>query len=251
MECSTSKYVCTKCLPDFWLIDGCCTECYDGFYKNNNGNCVRCTDSNCKVCGEEGICSECKPSFYLKDVGGTITCSLCTETGYGKTISSTNIATCTACIDGCSQCILNILTNSWTCAECDNCKFVEFCSKTYCIECNDGITQTQIGNYCYESNDCTMNCIFCATSTTCETCEANFYLTASKQCLSCGTDCITCSDTIGSCTKCAVGKFILGGACVGTCVDTCVGTSEIKVYKSSGKRFINYFKTLINFKNSI
>ena len=218
MECSSSKDVCSKCLPGFWLIEGCCTECYDGFHKNSDGTCVRCTDSSCKECDSSGVCTECRPSYFLKTVDGVKSCSLCTETGYGKKVNANNIAECTACISGCSRCVWNIGSDTWTCAECANSKFVEFCSKTYCIDCTDVTTQIQIGKYCYESNDCVSNCKLCASATTCATCDSGYYVSASKQCLPCGTDCLTCSDLIGSCTKCSGQKYIFGGVCVSTCV---------------------------------
>jgi hypothetical protein len=228
LKCETSINVCTECRSGWWLIDGCCTECYDGFSKhtlNSVETCVRCLDINCKACGSNGVCSECKPSYYLKSDNS---CSLCTDTNFAKTVSSSNIALCTSCsISGCSECILNIAANTFTCADCDGSNFVQYSTKTFCIACTTTDTQTQIGNYCYESNDCTTNCKKCATATTCSICASNYYLTSSNQCLPCSSNCVTCSANVGSCTKCVNTHYIFGGVCVSTCSDG--------FYKSAGK----------------
>jgi hypothetical protein len=211
--------VCTQCRSGFWLIDGCCTECYDGFFKTTTNGvdiCIRCTDVNCKVCGSNAVCSECKPSYYLMSDNS---CYPCTAAGYAKTVTN-NIATCSKCIVGCNQCILNQLDTTWTCAECANSKFVEFCSKTYCIDCDDSTTQIQIEKYCYESNDCTTNCKLCASATACATCFEAYYLSASKQCLPCGSNCILCTSNIGTCSKCIPNYYLYGGVCRNDCPTT-------------------------------
>jgi hypothetical protein len=219
LKCQASRQTCTQCRSGFWLIEGCCTECYDGFFRDSSGSintCIRCNDANCKVCGSDGVCSECKPSYYLKS---DKSCSLCTEVGFAKTVTG-NVATCTACITGCNQCIQNLLSTTWTCAGCASSKFVQFCSKNECIDCNNAATQIQIGNYCYESEDCTINCKLCATQTACAVCFEGYYLSADKLCLPCTTNCITCTSTIGSCTKCSPNYYIFGGICRNDCPST-------------------------------
>ena len=211
--------MCTQCRSGFWLIDGCCTECYDRLFKTSVSSvdtCIRCTNVNCKICDTNGLCSECKPSYYLMSDNS---CSSCTDAGFAKTVTN-NIATCSACITGCSQCILNQLDTTWTCAECPSNKFVEFCSKTYCVDCNDATTQIKIGKYCYESNDCATNCKLCASETACGTCFESYYLSAQKQCLPCDSNCLTCTSNIGTCTKCSPNYYLYGGVCRIDCPST-------------------------------
>lgn len=216
-NCQTSQSnsnICEVCRVGLWLLpSGACSECYNGYSKYTDGSinkCKQCTDTNCKHCDSTGACNECKPTYFLKT---DQSCSKCTDTGYAKSADANNVATCVACIPDCTNCIYNYISSVWTCASCDSSKKVQFSDNTKCIDCPWDETNTPIGEYCYQSGDCSSNCKKCISSTECVECQPYYYVSENLHCLPCINDCVTCFNAVQSCIECTNSKFLFPNIC--------------------------------------
>ena len=164
---------CPKCQPLYVDNKSYCTECYDNFYLDYNGNCVtdcpdnqvkvgneckNCADKNCKECSNTDVCDECMDGFKLYE-GKCY--SKCPSSTYeqGKECLNCNIK-CAECVseDNCTYCnetfyLQNNMCNE-TCANgyfkndklrtCDKCGDSERCikcdllNKNICLQCKSG-----------------------------------------------------------------------------------------------------------------
>ena len=176
--------------PDLGTCNSTCPQ-YGGFYASSTENrCIPCRDPNCLRCKSNGDCDECKSFWHLNGTTGRCSrkcptgCKFCTESGV-----------CTQCETGWN------MTSSSTCS----------CPYSYCRECNStGCARCQEGYVKDASGACKStvpNCRQYNSTTTCEICEAGYYLWY-NYCLQCGTGCRHCVTTSGDCTACENGYYL-------------------------------------------
>ena len=91
-----------------------CSECKEGYYRNNQGKCQSCNIDNCKTCQRSGMsfsCTTCKEGFTLTNnqCQPNQNNNVC-DPGYYKNPSTSN---CEQCPTHCAVC-----SDSATCSEC-------------------------------------------------------------------------------------------------------------------------------------
>ena len=219
VRCSSAG-TCTECKQNFWLdCANNCVTCGDGFvgYCDGVDRCEECPE-NCKKCtrSESGhllTCTVCNHGFYLLTDG---TCSACGEEDRKVMIWKSGVdAKCFVCTDdNCKRCGL---FNEGICLECKTDFYIQYSSRhtatNNCVDCNnDPTTQTKVGLYCLNSNDCTANCKKCLNIYECGICTTGYFLTCSNTCQPCPNECEDCTET--ECTKCKSDYSILDGFCV-------------------------------------
>ena len=176
--------------PDLGTCNSTCPQ-YGGFYASSTENrCIPCRDPNCLRCKSNGDCDECKSFWHLNGTTGRcsrkcpIGCKFCTESGV-----------CTQCETGWN------MTSSSTCS----------CPYSYCRECNStGCARCQEGYVKDVSGACKStvpNCRQYNSTTTCEICEAGFYLW-NNNCYQCKTGCRHCISNPNNCTACENGYYL-------------------------------------------
>ena len=71
-NCKYCPYQCKICTST------ACIECWDGYYLNENGNCLVCA-SSCSLCRNGASCLSCQPGLYLNISNQCQECSNCRE----------------------------------------------------------------------------------------------------------------------------------------------------------------------------
>ena len=176
--------------------DGCDYKCQveDGYFceYTNPANiapftdvsykqtCTQCA-TDCKVCDSATTCSVCTTGNFLS--GGTCVAS-CSVGFYQDTTTSS----CQQCPDLCSEC-----TSS---SVCTNCIAGAALLNDECLDtCPDG-TYNDIDTFdgLRKCLTCPANCVTCASSTQCYTCDTHFFLDigGSNLCVECDNSCRTC-----------------------------------------------------------
>lgn len=174
---------------------------------NSTNSCKLCPSSctNCKIINNITTCTLCSAGTYLDTASG-----LCRSCPNGA-------ATCdniqiTTCIVG------YYLVSPIVCLPCvANC---QQCSTADCFLCNQGYYKNSSGG-CVACNS-SLSCQGCTSISACTSCASGFYLTttAPRKCLSCSTNCLTC--TSSACTICAPGYYRASGICQkGTTIEKC------------------------------
>ena len=185
--------------------------------KSCGGDC-----KTCEINAEVITCTSCKHDFQFNSLGTS--CVSCYENNKELVIfSSLNNPNCFSCSN--SNCLKCGRFDIKKCEQCVANKYIPYSTRnddvTPCLECDtsDG-TKVINGVYCLSGSDCTPNCKLCSTSSfyECDTCNDKFFLTASKPCSPCHSDCATCS-TANKCTSCLSNKYLMDGFCVDCSLD--------------------------------
>ena len=192
VHCSLSN--CQKCHYNENSIQEC-DKCNNGFYFNNNKECIKCKDPKridngfCRVCSdnendyESGECW-CDKYYTLKDH-----------------------STCINCPNNCSYCIYNKETNNAECIRCNSSYTLN--SQKTCTYCGDGC------EYCNLSEDSTPVCTLCFSRT---------FSSDGTKCVVCPNNCKTCNyDKNGNikCIECNSHYALLNNGTCKACPEEC------------------------------
>jgi len=189
----------------------------------------------------------CKPacnsgSFYDS---ATNLCKLCsTIFSNCTTCNSTNCLSCSSGILSSGQCISGCANGTYLynqqcvncpqyCATCNSSQYCTNCSSPATIYYNNlCYTVCPFGSYSAGNNTCAMcvsPCLTCNTSTNCSSCVSSYYYynyacvttcpnttyTSGNNCMSCPTNCSTCTSSM--CTNCSTSFVLYNGACNSSC----------------------------------
>ena len=278
IPCDMKTGKCSSCLNGF-LGDRCnnckeftdetlteCSKCYDGFYLNNEKECIKC-ESKCKLCSSKDICLECKEkNMYTETCDkecpkncldgetehlcdfSTGKCNLGCQLGFfgeecKKECGEHCIVTDTNCERDTGKCTQGCDTG-FQGDRCDNCEVFEDASLTICSSCFEGYYLSD--NKCLP---CSSSCKSCNEPDKCLECKDRDRYGETCD-LPCADGCIDnplsthiCSFIDGNCTDgCKEGKY--GANCTVTPPDNCTkfnGTSllceecEIGYYLDNNK----------------
>ena len=168
-----------------------CDKCFDGYYRDLNGQCKQCRTSYidngyCIICSDNGTdYDSCYCDYDSVKIGDS---------------------NCTKCPDNCDRCEINNRTNSIECLSCSYPYIIN--SNKDCIKCSDGCnsctldknnnpicTSCYSGYTLYESScyKCTDYCNKCTVNessknkneTICTECSYDRILNEEKKCISC------------------------------------------------------------------
>ena len=207
----SSTKVCQQCTDSNCLTCptavGVCSSCKAGYYKTTSNTCAPC-NANCAQCTDGTSCIQCQSGYIYHPVDGT--CVTSCPAGYRN-----NNGQCEACTTAnCETCT----TNKDVCTLCKS-GFFAYAPTSSCVSsCPTGSQQDTTNRLCITCAD--PNCISCPSNTNiCAQCKTNgYYLTSSKTCATCQSNCLQCSDG-NSCSECSSGYFYL--ASTKTCVSSC------------------------------
>jgi len=155
---------------------------------------VQLCPAGCSYCLNPNSCETCLNGFTLDSSKSCLRCApLC------KTCASTDLSTCTSCLDGyyessgvCVRCSDNCVTCTTSSANCLTCRPGYYVSSGACIPCVD-------------------NCVSCnpvtATDALCDSCRKGFvYSSVSQSCVKCVAGCSVCNpERVYECVSCATG----------------------------------------------
>jgi len=175
--CSSTITNCVTCDPT--NSGPSCTSCIEKFYTATGASCTPCTDidSNCYFCNNAGQCTQCLFGYY---VNSAFTCTQkpACDVSNCLTCSNTNGSQCLTCN--------NYFTNAADGSACSpptNCPYQgQFFDGSTCL-CKIGFYFN--GSACLS---CSLNCAQCTSGTTCTSCLANYFVSASN-CVPCGDGC--------------------------------------------------------------
>ena len=142
-ECLRSLLGCLKC--DNFFNPGNCTECFKGYYLDQEFNSCYFCKEGCNSCTNKTNCGECEEEGYY------IVKEASSEDSYD--------AICNPCVDGCKVC-----TNDLEC---------EICFKGYFLN-NKNIENRM------KCNRCSASCEECFDETYCTKCEEGYQLVLSE-----------------------------------------------------------------------
>lgn len=178
-----------------------CNTCpYDCYTCNNNGLCLSCNFTN-DFRQLNSTSSRCVPIVSYYESGVTIA---------GKCASMCTV--CTNSVSNCSGCIAGYFLNGNSCQPC----------MLNCVSCNNSTScNSCITNYVYNSSQglcelpCSTGCSSCVNlPSNCTACTSFFYLHGTT-CLKCLANCISCTVST-SCNSCNTGYSLSanGTACI-------------------------------------
>jgi hypothetical protein len=212
---------CTECEDNYWLLgDNVCSLCGSGYgqYTETVKKCKQCTKQYCVDCLSTDECTRCDESgatkYYLYSSKNCVEC-----TAEGKLILRTagTKQNCYDCLDtNCKKCGP---TNKDLCVECKATHRISYSLRNkqennVCITCSGNSFDDGIFCYVPTDNDCGLNCVKCASATTCDTCSPAYYKSCDGKCYACPTGCTECSDPT-TCSKCATTHFLYNSiACI-------------------------------------
>lgn len=196
-ECSFTDNNCTKCLPDFELVNldnntsNC--ECKDQHLEVEDMKCKKCEVEYCEECSELKNCIKCQENYIVhKDSHDVYKCiPQCTEAD-GVLIKDV-CESCNIHIDNCIECV-----NSDETVKCKKCKDLLVKDNTCVEHCDNG--------YAYENEckPCSTWCTSCTNHTTCLSCMNDYILRD------------------GNCTtNCEIGEYVSETQVNGQKVKTC------------------------------
>jgi hypothetical protein len=215
-------YTCNVCTPPNVLQGKVCQESCDPKYKNVDGVCVPCTNTNCLSCESNlSTCTECP-------AGKTMNNGECVTVCPGGTYKMNN--ECKPCVEPCLTCQSD--------KKCDSCiKSFNYnpTTKTCTDGCPDG--SAMVNGTCNPCVD--KECLKCdgTVPSTCIVCKPNKKLLNGDcvetcpngnfpmegKCEPCVTNCGVCGDN-KDCTQCKEGYVKKEGKCVEKCGDGWVDT---------------------------
>ncbi|MCP3681762.1 MAG: hypothetical protein GY861_03640 [bacterium] len=209
-KCKTcTSTSCSECVDSYNLLNGktCPKDCPDG-YIAVDGDCVKCTDTNCKKCKktDNDYCTECLGNDLLYNGD-------CYQKCPDGTYKSSD-TTCSDCMNGCKLC--DVLA---TCKECDKANnwymkngactkdcgsgyqevngICEACTKDFCHKCpvnRDTCTECKDPKFLL-NNECKSGC------------GDEYYPTADRKCNPCKLHCWTCINGT-NCSECKDPKVL-------------------------------------------
>ena len=207
-NCS-SLLKCNKCLDNFLIYNGVCTDNCPDYYVESGESCIECeTQLQCLKCDTKDVtkCVKCKDNLILFDNRCINSCP--------ETYRELPNKTCEKCINNCKNCDNNPLG-------CNSCiPPYNLLNKSLCVQdCGVGFYST-LNNECVQCED--NNCSNCSSiqnsdneimiSNTCQECLPGFYLKSTNGLTECVIDCgdgyygnnslcMPCSDN--NCTMCS------------------------------------------------
>lgn len=109
-ECS-DNLVCTRCLPNQWLMDGSClSACPPGFFGDDNASCLLCDACGVNgTCNSATECTSCGTDYHITPAGKCV--SDCPERMFLENHE------CKSCHPTCVHCSG---TSEMNCTKCDN-----------------------------------------------------------------------------------------------------------------------------------
>ena len=221
IQCERDGRSCKKCDAGYKLLnrkcfDNCPYRHFSTTTASGEDICIKCADTNCKVCSSLNTCTQCEINYFLKNGDCELTCG----DEYYKDTSLSNNFQCGNCLANCKFCY-----NSNSCVTC-NTNTLQYTLPTAKCEqsasCDNGFFIN--GDQCIK---CRPNCTSCTSSTTCTSCESGYklfnqqcYLSSCPQgsyqdmdpsnvsnCLECPDGCSACENTV-ICTACKSDYFM-------------------------------------------
>ncbi|CAD5118963.1 DgyrCDS7634 [Dimorphilus gyrociliatus] len=235
-------------------------QCYDGYYRDDNGQCKACS-TGCKSCIKSGSTTECLvcKAYYVMNptTKKCVSCPGGCETGKCQFSSTKSV---------CSKCLKGFVLSDGSCrgcpSNCDTCKYeggktiCTTCSAKHyhvqtqmCIACPPGCksctesgttvicnTNQCLSGYEYYNNKCykcPSKCTSCTGiwsasvfKTVCDTnkCSGAFATDSNGLCQPCSENCESCTSP-GKCSKCNTGYILAGSACE-ACATNCADCSQ-------------------------
>lgn len=231
----TSPETCSACNENYYLHNGKCVNCGEGFsplpYKHGDFLACETCINGCSTCKGRTYdeCFKCSSGFFFdpekKSCEKCIeNCSICKSEKYSECLKcdegyfmDSSLKKCSLCspgcnicygpyYDGCYQCKQGYYKGAKSCELCvAGCKTCLGPLHSQCLEPMDGyiITGEQI-------KKCGGDCLKCdtANSDKCETCSKGFYMSASSTCEKCSEHCETCSGyNFNECSECEIGYY--------------------------------------------
>lgn len=231
-----------------------CLTCINGYYFLDNKTCVVSCPINTTVANNlTNTCDACS-SICLRCVGTTSTCTACNSplVFYNGSCQSScpsggtlapYLGICTACTANCQTCSLTI-TNCTSCNLSSN--YAYLVNYTCITSCPSYYYNQSSTGTCISCTSANINCVNCASSSTCITCDNSFlffnstcisyvpigYVNISNIAVACNSNCATCSITTTNCTSCTT-LNLQGSVCVSTCVSGTIPISNVCTQCSS------------------
>ncbi|KAK8896644.1 hypothetical protein M9Y10_014556 [Tritrichomonas musculus] len=225
-----------------------CTECADGYYMNDNKECVDCdAGEHCIACSSSTYCTKCEAGYYVS--GGS--CNKCTVENCIRCYRANE---CNECINGyelkssnndecvdteipnckhlerngqCKTCNAGYgVDNNKKCTEC-KVKDCALCSEDYtkCTECKDENLNFNVEKGQCEEGCAREHCLNCEKSdnSKCTKCEDGYSGTECKPCED--ENCIDCRKGIDKCDECDEGYYLSRYKCIAIGISNCIAVS--------------------------
>ncbi|EAR94661.2 transmembrane protein, putative (macronuclear) [Tetrahymena thermophila SB210] len=173
-----------------------CLECWDGYRpvvdaENQFIQCVGCGINNCLRCNKQNICLKCQFGYFLDAQSNS--CRKCQVQG---------CLDCSLNAQSCNKCIAPLVFNLANKA-CQNSNSI----------CSNGYQSTTGCNQCHRA------CKSCFDSGefSCYECNQGYFFNLKNQCISCNSNCQSCSEFPQNCKSCSKNFYLLGNRCVSQC----------------------------------
>ena len=225
--CQVCDFRCATCLGS----PTNCISCPDGQVLFKGGCWANCPAISLQRVGQNASCTDiCPNGFYKRSATGCSPCAIeCTTCEGGPT-------NCTSCLHGsvsvsgtctikCGENEFNFQGHCLACSKsCYGCQY----NPQNCLQCADGYVKT--GSICqqgclshqyYDNNQrkcisCSSECATCSSHSHCTTCRKSDIKPRGGVCSNCPYPCGTCDGT-GACTSCLSGCYYFQGSCRTSC----------------------------------
>lgn len=220
--CQYCSYSCATCLGS----NSTCTSCPSGKVLYNGA----CYDK-CPFVMIGGICTfNCAKGLYKTPINSCVACdSTCAS-------CDTNAKNCTSCVSGFAlngSCVKACPTNFFglngqcqpcnaecngcvnTCSNCVNCAAGYYKCGSLCVKtCNPNQFPDSGSNTCIS---CNTNCKTCSSQQFCTTCANPQAVPVNGVCNDCSYPCQTCGTAPSICKTCVTGFNLVGQTCIAAC----------------------------------
>ena len=193
---------------------------YINYYKKGN-TCLKCSDE-CKTCSiRADNCTSCENKYFHGNK--------CVDECKGNTYHvDTPIKKCELCKENCSKC-----NNKEECTECidryslddfscvENCPEGKYEEDKKCLKCKTECKTCINGSTCKSCND--GGYLFgdqCISASKCTEDKTSIADSQTNICSPCSSSCLTCQDTIDTCTSCSAPSVLYYGSCEDRCPNT-------------------------------